>query len=86
MSTTLRIVAVVWGAIWALCLQCTQWGRWLALHRTWITVVIGVGVNLAILAFVLPRTLWLRVFEVFALSSAGIIVRSLINEYRNDAA
>jgi hypothetical protein len=86
MSTKFRIIAVVWGAIWALCLQCTQWGRWLALHRTWLTVVVGVGVNLAILCFVLPRNLWLRVAEVFALSSIGIILRSLINEYRTDAA
>jgi hypothetical protein len=86
MSTKLRIIAAVWGAIWALCLQKTQWGRWLALHRTWLTVVVGVGVNLAILCFVLPRKLWFSVAEVFALSSIGIILRSLINEYRNDAA
>lgn len=82
----MRVNASLWGIVWALCLQRTQWGRWLALHRTWITVVIGVGVNLILLFFVLPRKVWFVVSEVFALSSIGIILRSLINEYLVDVS
>jgi hypothetical protein len=86
MSMKLRIIALIWGTIWALCLQRTQWGKWLAIHRTWLTVVIGVGVNMIILLYAIPRGIWLKVFEVFALSSIGIIIRSLINEYLTDAS
>lgn len=85
MSMKWRIIALIWGVIWALALQKTQWGRWLALHRTWITVVIGTGVNLVILFYVLPRRAWDAVVEVFALSSIGIIARSLVNEFLTDA-
>ena len=85
-SWAMGIAAFIWGVIWAACLQFTNWGRWLALHRTWLTVVIGVGMDLVILFFALPRAEWLIVFWVFALSSVGIILRSLVNEYMTDAA
>lgn len=79
------ILAAVWGAVWALCLQRTTWGRWLAIRRTWLTVVIGTGVDLLIAGLVLDFDSWLRVCSIVAASSVGIIVRSLINEHADDA-
>lgn len=78
-------LAIAWGIAWAYCLQFTQWGRWLAFKRTWITVVIGVGVDLIILLLVLPVRHVMRVLYIVALSSLGIIARSLHNELREDA-
>lgn len=85
MSGFYLVFALVWGLLWAACLQFTRWGRWLALYRTWITVVVGVGVDLIILFFVLPRRAWLSVLQTLACSAVGIIARSLWNEYGADA-
>lgn len=79
------ILAAFWGIVWALCLQFTEWGRWLALRRTWLTVVIGVGVDLLIVGLVVNAEAWLRVCSIVAVSSLGIIFRSLINEHSDDA-
>lgn len=74
----------LWGILWAICLQWTDWGRWLAVRRTWITVVIGVGVDGFICLLVLPFDLWLQAAAVVVASSLAIIARSLINELRDD--
>ncbi len=79
-------LACFWGIAWACILQFTSWGRWLALRRTWLSVVIGVGVDLLILGFVLSLGDWLRLVAVIALSSAGLIFRSLYNEHRDEAS
>jgi uncharacterized membrane protein len=84
LNLIVAFLALLWGAVWAFCLTYFQWGRWLALHRTWITVVVGVGMDLAILYFAIPIDAWWIVFGVFALSSVGIIARSLIHEFRDD--
>ena len=76
------ILALVWGGIWALFLQRNQLGRFLAEKRTWVTVVVGVGVDLVLILFVIPLDLWLRVCMMIVLSSLCIIARSLINEWR----
>lgn len=76
-------LALVWGLIWAALLQFTQLGRFLAARRTWLTVVIGVGVDLALLRGLLSLRDWLRVVGIIALSSIGIIGRSLVNEARD---
>jgi hypothetical protein len=76
----------MWGIIWALVLQLTTWGQFLALKRTWLTVVIGLGVDLLILFPLLPLDRWLLVLAVIALSSIGIIARSLYNEYADHRA
>lgn len=76
------ILALIWGLIWAVLLQHTRWGRFLAVRRSWIAVVIGVGVDLLILLALLPIMIWLSVCGVIAVSSVGIIVRSLANEWR----
>ena len=78
------LLGVVWGGVWAMCLQFTRWGRWLAVRRTWLTVVVGVGVDLLILALALPLEAWLLVTAVLGASSIGVIVRSLANEHLED--
>ncbi len=82
--TTVLLLAVVWGALWALFLQYHGWGQWLAVRRTWLTVVAGIGVDLALLATVLDLAAWLLTAGVIAASSIGIIVRSIANERRED--
>lgn len=77
-------LAFVWGVIWALFLQFHRYGRWLAVRRTWITVVVGVGVDLALLALLLDPHTWVTVATVVAASSVGVIVRSLVNEHSED--
>lgn len=79
------ILALIWGAIWALFLQLHPWGQWLAIKRTWLTVVIGVGVDMALLLLVLDIRTWSAVAAVIAASSVGIIGRSLYNEHADDA-
>ena len=86
MSSFLALLALVWGGVWAFCLSYFEWGRWLALHRTWITVVVGVGVDLGILYAALPWESWWIVAAVFALSAVGIVIRSIAQEYNSDAA
>ena len=82
--STVLLLAAVWGVVWALFLQYHPWGQWLAVRRTWLTVVAGVGVDLALLATVLDLATWLTVAGVIAASSIGIIVRSIANERRED--
>ena len=79
------ILALIWGAIWALFLQLHPWGQWLAIKRTWLTVAVGIGVDLALLLLVLDVRTWSTVTAIVAASSVGIIVRSLYNEHADDA-
>ncbi len=75
------MLAGAWGAVWAAALQYTAFGQWLAKHRTWATVVIGVGVDGAICALVTPVTVWAKLAAIVAASSIGIIARSWANEF-----
>lgn len=77
---TSLFLALIWGAVWASILQFTRFGRWLAIKRTWLTVVIGVGVDLAISLRVIPRKEWVKLLAIITCSSVGIITRSLSNE------
>jgi len=81
MLSTALLLALIWGVLWALFLQCVPLGQFLARRRTWITVVVGVGVDLAIALMVVPFKAWWPVALVVGLSSPGIIVRSLVNEH-----
>lgn len=73
----LRIcLAFFWGCAWAWYLQFTRQGQFLVLRRTWITVVIGVGVDLLV---AYPADYWVVVM-VISVSALGIIFRSLWNE------
>lgn len=73
-------LALIWGSIWAAFLQVHPLGRFLAVKRTWITVVIGVGGDLLIALLVVELKPWLMMLAIIALSSVGIIFRSLHNE------
>lgn len=80
MSYLVLILALIWGGVWALFLEYVPFGKWLAAKRVWMTVVIGIGVDLGILATALEwQTFWL-VCGVIAASSIGVICRSLAHE------
>jgi hypothetical protein len=74
-------LALIWGGIWAAFLQFIPLGRFLAQKRTWITVVIGVGMDLLIALMIMPWEYWKLFALVIAYSSIGIILRSLANEW-----
>lgn len=63
------VLALIWGVVFALFLQRTAWGRFLALRRTWIAVVLGVGVDLLIIISVIPFDAWLVVCGIITASS-----------------
>jgi hypothetical protein len=75
------VLGVIWGCVWAAALQWTPMGRFLAQRRTWITVVVGVGVDLLIVGLVVDVATWLTLCGIFAASSVGIIGRSWWNEW-----
>ena len=72
------LVACLWGILFAVFLQYHRLGRFLVEARTWVTVVLGVGVDLA-LAY---GGDWWTVFFVVGASAVGILVRSWANESR----
>lgn len=73
-------LALIWGVIYALWLQTTRRGKTLAARLTWISVVLGVGVDWLISALILEAHIWLLLFAVFALSGLPIVIRSVNNE------
>lgn len=83
MTLLALLLAFVWGGIWAAFLQFTPLGRFLAVQRTWITVVIGVGGDLAIALLCVEFEVWARFAGVVVLSAICIVARSLANE-RNE--
>ena len=74
------ILGLFWGAVWAAFLEWVPFGRCLVRRRTWITVVIGVGGDLAIALALVEYEVWQQVALVVAASSAPIILRSLLHE------
>ena len=72
--------ALVWGVLWAVFLQFTRIGRFLAVRMTWITVVGGVGGTLLVTLPAVPLNAWLIVVAAFGGASIPIIGRSLLNE------
>lgn len=76
------VLALFWGMIWAILLQVTPIGRYLVRRRTWLTVVIGVGIDLFIILLIVPISVWLQIVAIFAASSITIIARSLWNEWQ----
>lgn len=81
-AVTAALLALIWGGIWAACLQFTDWGKFLAERRTWLTAVVGVGVDLVIFRPLVTLQVWCWLVIVVATSSAFIILRSLYNELR----
>lgn len=73
------LLALLWGVLWAVTIQFSRLGRFLVKERTWITVVIGVGIDLLIGI----GATWWGMWLVVAFSSIGVIARSLINEHNS---
>jgi len=80
MDKQIYTTAFIWGAIWSGFLQWTRFGQFLAQKRTWLTVVIGIGVDLLLILPLIPRRFLGKVFTVIAVSALPIIFRSLVNE------
>ena len=76
------VLAAVWGTAYALFLQRYP-GRFLAARFTWLAVVIGVGVDLAIVCVAVDWRAALLVLGIVGLSAIPIVVRSLVNEMRD---
>jgi hypothetical protein len=77
------ILALIWGLSWALILQRLPLGRFVAVRRSWLAVVIGIAGDLVLLKPALPLGSWLRVAAVLGASSVGMILRSMLNEWRD---
>ena len=69
--------ALVWGVLLAVFLQYNRMGQFIAEKRTWLAVVIGVGADLLLVT----GAAWWEFWLIVALSSVGVIARSLINEH-----
>lgn len=74
-------VAFFWGLGWSWVLWDTAWGRFIRLRRTWLSVVVGVGVDLLLMGVVLGLREWLWVVGIVALSAVGIVGRCLEAEF-----
>lgn len=75
------LLAFFWGWSLALFLQFTHIGKFWAEERTWLTVVIGVGVDWLISYD--GSALWWTMGGILATSAVGILARSWHNENRD---
>jgi len=71
------LAALLWGVIWAFTLQYVRLAQFLAEERTWLTVVIGIGIDMLIGY----GADWWTLMIILGLSSIGVIFRSLWNEH-----
>jgi len=76
------LLAGIWGTLYALWLQRTRQGAFLAARMTWLSVVIGCSVNLLIALLVIDISAWLMLVGLFVASGIPIVIRSLLNEHR----
>ncbi len=76
------LLAGLWGTLYALWLQRTRQGAFLAARMTWLSVVIGCGMNLLIALLVIEVSAWLMLVGLFVASGIPIVIRSLSNEHR----
>jgi len=70
--------ALIWGILLAVYLQFNRLGVFLAKERTWLAVVVGVGVDLLLGI----NATWWAIWLIVAFSSIGIVVRSIVNEHQ----
>jgi len=71
---------------YALILQKTKQGQWLAGRRTWLSVVLGVGLVLLASLILIPREHWFIIVGAFGIAGAPICIRSFLNEYHDEKA
>ncbi len=74
------------STLYAVALQVTSFGRWLATERTWLSVVIGVGYVTLAMRLLGPTTDWWLWLVAWAVAGTPLVVRSLWNELRRDHA
>jgi hypothetical protein len=79
LSVFALILALIWGVCYARFLQSKS-GKFLTARLTWLTVVIGNGVNLLIARLVVGGCAWNWLIAIFVLSGIPIIWRSLKND------
>lgn len=77
------MLGAIWGVAWALFLERSRTGRFMAVRLTWLSVVIGIGVDLLIALLVIDFNAWWRQAAIIAASSVAIIWRSL-GHYTSD--
>jgi hypothetical protein len=78
------ILGVVWGGVWATWLHLHPTGKWMRRKRTWLTVVVGVGVDFFIAFCFVPWECFWPVAAIVGLSGIPIIAWCLGNEQRED--
>lgn len=74
------VLALIWGIGFALFLHYVPIGRFMVRRHTWLTLVIGIGVDLALMWMILPLPYWLVMAGILAASSIGMIGHSLAME------
>lgn len=70
------LLAAIWGILYAVWLQNSKMGAFIADERTWLSVVIGIGVDMLLGI----GAEWWQIWLIVVLSGFGVIARSLINE------
>jgi len=74
------LLELAWGALFALFLQHTRPGKYLAYRKSWLAVVIGViGTEILSLPVTGTRAVLLSALA-FSCSAIGIVARALVNE------
>jgi len=74
------------STVYAVVLQVTPFGRWLATERTWLAVVIGVGYVTLIMRLLGPAPSWWLWLVAWVVSGVPVVARSLWNELGREAA
>lgn len=80
-SVAAGLLALLWGVGWAWALWETGWGRFIRLKRTWLSVVVGVGVDLLLMGLVVELRVWVWLVGIVGLSALGIVARCLETEF-----
>ena len=75
------LLGALWGIGWAMFLWMSAVGRWLRLRRTWLTVVVGVGMDLLIVRMAVDVAAWLVMVGVVACSGQGVVAMAWGGEY-----
>ena len=77
------LVGALWGVGYGMFLWLSPVGRWLRLRRTWLSVVIGVGMDLLIVLMAVDVAAWLVMVGVVASSGLGVVAMALGGEYED---
>lgn len=75
------LLATLWGAIVAIFLEYTSFGRFIEERLTWFIVAVGMGGDLLIALLLIDpdgRVLWWQMVAVIALSSVAVSVRGIL--------